>query len=201
MEKCANCDRDIGELEEPHLFNGRVVCQECDERLRRPRGDASLPREFAARGGSATLVGRPEQAVSAADGPDGRQRTGPGPMQHVAVQVNVANGDRVLSVFTIFAFLFGGVAILVAWIPIVGIFAIPAASAGLLCAVVGLIRDKSRGRTAKLAIGAGALCLLDIVIIAVITVATAHAINKAAQEQQARNNAALRSVQIRANNP
>ncbi len=35
MEKCANCGRQIGNLEMPYVFSGRVVCQGCDALLRR----------------------------------------------------------------------------------------------------------------------------------------------------------------------
>lgn len=34
MEKCANCDRTIGNLETPHVHNGHVVCVECKSKLR-----------------------------------------------------------------------------------------------------------------------------------------------------------------------
>ena len=34
METCSNCERAIGNLETPHIFNGHVVCAQCDTRLR-----------------------------------------------------------------------------------------------------------------------------------------------------------------------
>jgi hypothetical protein len=33
MEKCANCDAVIGELETPHVWRGEVVCETCHLRL------------------------------------------------------------------------------------------------------------------------------------------------------------------------
>src|SRR5262245_11404074 len=33
MEICENCGRSIGNLETPHLHNGRVVCSGCAEKL------------------------------------------------------------------------------------------------------------------------------------------------------------------------
>jgi hypothetical protein len=35
MEICANCGQAIGNLETPHIFNGRVVCAECYGKLSR----------------------------------------------------------------------------------------------------------------------------------------------------------------------
>lgn len=33
MERCANCERQIGNLETPYLWQERVVCAECHSRL------------------------------------------------------------------------------------------------------------------------------------------------------------------------
>ena len=35
FEICANCGRKIGKLETPCVFNGNVVCEECDQILRK----------------------------------------------------------------------------------------------------------------------------------------------------------------------
>ncbi len=39
-EVCQNCGRTIGNLETRHLFNGQIVCPECDGKLRLPRSTA-----------------------------------------------------------------------------------------------------------------------------------------------------------------
>jgi hypothetical protein len=35
MEKCNNCNRDIGKLEQVFVFKDNIVCGECDSRLRK----------------------------------------------------------------------------------------------------------------------------------------------------------------------
>ncbi|MCL2647723.1 MAG: hypothetical protein FWD61_12055 [Phycisphaerales bacterium] len=43
IEKCSNCDRVIGKLETPHLWNDNVVCSECLERLKSSAKSTSVP--------------------------------------------------------------------------------------------------------------------------------------------------------------
>lgn len=44
-ETCENCGKQIGDLETPHVFQGHIVCAECDRRLRQavPRPATSVP--------------------------------------------------------------------------------------------------------------------------------------------------------------
>jgi hypothetical protein len=35
LDVCANCGRTIGKLESPCVFNGNIVCEECDQILRK----------------------------------------------------------------------------------------------------------------------------------------------------------------------
>ena len=43
MEVCSNCERAIGNLETPCVFNGRVVCFDCNQRLRRQADSKAVP--------------------------------------------------------------------------------------------------------------------------------------------------------------
>jgi len=42
IEKCANCNEVIGKLEKAYLYQGKVVCQKCDTRLRSQQTDEHL---------------------------------------------------------------------------------------------------------------------------------------------------------------
>ena len=98
------------------------------------------------------------------------------------------NEGKVLSLFTIFAYILGGIGILVAWIPFVGILCIPAAILGIIFAIIGLVRDKTRGRSIGLPIGASILCVADIVIFVVITSVTVAGIAANTPTQTILNN-------------
>jgi len=138
-EICQNCGGVIGKLETPMIWKENVVCGICYKKLNQSATPSS------SQVASVVSAGQREQVKSP------------------------VNEGKVLSLFTIFAYILGGIGILVAWIPFVGILCIPAAILGIIFAIIGLVRDKTRGRSIGLPIGASILCVADIVIFIVMT--------------------------------
>ncbi|HEV58828.1 MAG TPA: PH domain-containing protein [Phycisphaerales bacterium] len=42
-ETCENCGKQIGDLETPHVFQGHIVCAECDKKLRTGGSPPEMP--------------------------------------------------------------------------------------------------------------------------------------------------------------
>ncbi len=60
-ETCQNCGRTIGNLETRHLFNGQIVCAQCDGQLRSPQPQATAPPHPAVTPSPAPVTRAPSQ--------------------------------------------------------------------------------------------------------------------------------------------
>ena len=69
LEQCYNCDRKIGRLEQAHLWQGHIVCDECIKKLSRPGHGYGAPI------GLRTGPSRREAAPSTPPPPPGEEET------------------------------------------------------------------------------------------------------------------------------
>jgi hypothetical protein len=169
-EVCENCGGTIGQLETPRVYQDHVVCGDCWTKLNVNLPVSADPLE--------QLAALQHQTVN---------RKPPPVMPGVVVVNQHTPGitmPKAVNALGVAATVIGIIAVLICWVPFVGLLALPLGFLAALFAVIGLIVALTGGRSgvgfpvAGLILGIFA-CVLPIVILGGISAALSSAASRA----------------------
>lgn len=100
-------------------------------------------------------------------------------------EVSITTKNTASLTLGIIACVLGTVALLVSWVPFLGVFGLPLAGIGLLLSLIGIVAAVVKGKGFTMPILGGFLCGLSVAIFITMTAGATKAITDAAERSKA----------------
>lgn len=184
-EVCANCAKPIGSLETPRVWKDAIVCGKCWAMLdedENPKPVVREPVQVMARPATQPQVVVMRETAPAIQQPQVVYVPQPAPQINVSATAYgyaPAKGNGVISTLAVICAV---VALLVSWVPVVGMIAMPLAILAVLLGVVGFLLNVVTRAPLGMPVAAVLLSVIAIVVQMTVTSATVAAVSHVADK-------------------
>lgn len=104
-------------------------------------------------------------------------------------EVSITTKNTASLTLGIIACVLGTVALLVSWVPFLGVFGLPLAGIGLLLALIGVVAAVVKGKGFTMPVLGGFLCGLSVAVFVMMTAGATRALSDAAERSKAERSA------------